>query len=63
MGKPEFKDTYETFLVEDVEIHIARHLLKSHLKNNTLLINLEGYGRFPFRILKEKRSGMDENNH
>lgn len=63
MGKPEFQDTYETFLVEDVEIHIAKHLLESQLKNNSMLINLEGYGRFEFRILEIRGSERNENNH
>lgn len=53
MGEPEFKDTYETFLVEDVKIHIGKYLLETHMKNNAMLISLEGYGRFIFQILEE----------
>ncbi|MDW7678196.1 MAG: hypothetical protein SCK57_11090 [Bacillota bacterium] len=36
--------------MEDVIIYVARHLLDEHVKQNVLLINLEGYGRFQFHL-------------
>jgi len=50
MGKPEFEENYEVFQVEDVVIYVARHLLSEYVKNNEMLINLEGYGRFHFYL-------------
>ncbi len=64
MRKPEFQDTYETFLVDDVEIHIAKHLLESHLKNNSMLINnvinllIDKQYRNKYYINKVKKYGV-----
>jgi hypothetical protein len=59
MGKPDFEEGYEAFQVDDVVIYVARHLLNEHVKHNILLINLEGYGRFQFRLPDEDMNNKE----
>jgi hypothetical protein len=54
MGKPKYEENYEVFQVDDVMIYVNRSLLKAYVKDKVMLINLEGYGRFPFHLLDQE---------
>ncbi|WP_176758803.1 hypothetical protein [Alkaliphilus peptidifermentans] len=52
MGKPEALEEYAEFKVEDITLYILKSILQSYVKKNTLLISIEGYGKFEFEIME-----------
>ncbi len=56
MGQPEDMMKFETFKVEDIQVHIHRNVLLEYLKENKLLINIEGYGKYNFEILNSEEA-------
>lgn len=52
VGKPEALEEYAEFKVEDITLYILKSILQSYVKKNTLLISIEGYGKFEFEIME-----------
>lgn len=53
MGRPSKKDDFEEFQIigeDDITIYIAKRILKNYVKNNSILVVLEGYGRYEIKL-------------
>jgi len=52
MGKPENEEDFEKFIVDDIVIYIDKGVFREYIKDNKLLITIEGYGRYTLEVLE-----------
>ena len=52
LGKPDDIESYEEFGAEDITVYVDRKILEEYLKDNVLYINIEGYGKYIFKIIE-----------
>ena len=52
MGKPENSQDFEEVQVDDISIFIEKKVFEEYVKDNKLLITVEGYGRYVLEFVK-----------
>jgi len=52
MGKPDKSQNFEEVQVDDVSILIEKKIFEEYVKDNKLLITVEGYGRYVLELVK-----------
>jgi hypothetical protein len=52
MGRPKDIESFEAFAVKDITVYVAREVLQSELKENSLDFYIEGYGKYKLEVLE-----------
>jgi hypothetical protein len=50
MGKPANTEAFEIFSVNGITFYVAKDVLESELKSNSLDFYIEGYGKYKFEL-------------